>query len=71
MWPPSGSSLAAQFRIHARGYVLLVHSLARMPSHTSSSHRTFNAGIIMAIIVGLGVGETLFGRYAASRLTVH
>ncbi|KAJ3576050.1 hypothetical protein NP233_g685 [Leucocoprinus birnbaumii] len=28
---------------------------------------TFNAGIIIAIVVGLGVGETLFGRYAASR----
>ncbi|KAF9446920.1 Ctr copper transporter [Macrolepiota fuliginosa MF-IS2] len=32
---------------------------------------TFNAGIILSIVIGLGVGQTLFGRYAASGLVLH
>ena len=27
-------------------------------------HRTFQLGFIFAIVIGLGVGETLFGRFA-------
>lgn len=30
----------------------------------SRAYRTFNAAFIIAVIVGLGVGETLFGRFA-------
>lgn len=29
------------------------------------SHRTFQLGFIFALIVGLGVGEMLFGRYTS------
>jgi len=32
---------------------------------------TFNAGMILSVAIGLGVGETLFGRYAASRPNLH
>ncbi len=38
---------------------------------TCDLFRTFNAGIILTIVIGLGVGETLFGRYAASRSNLH
>ncbi|KAJ3730926.1 CTR copper uptake transporter [Lentinula guzmanii] len=32
---------------------------------------TFQLGFIIAIVVGLGVGETLFGRYAHAGTTLH
>ena len=35
-------------------------------SVANSDCRTFQVGFILAIIVGLGVGEMLFGRYIAS-----
>lgn len=32
---------------------------------------TFNASIIIAMVIGFGVGETLFGRYTVSKSTIH
>lgn len=55
-------------------FMLAIMYVSCLPIFPNTSHadmlsslcRTYQVGFILSIIVGLGVGETLFGRYIAS-----
>ncbi|KXN89081.1 Protein P80 [Leucoagaricus sp. SymC.cos] len=76
----TGVTLAGVLTLRTIPPFIPSHDIARGVLHSAQSFlsfafmlaaMTFNAGIIVAMVVGFGVGETLFGRYAASRSSVH